>query len=104
MPETWGLYFLPPAGPFHKNHKSIAVLPYTGRHGFVVAASIDLASIPFKTVLGNPDIPAAWGARRPAALAFRQGETTKTLQFEWNGTHSPTTLYIDRIGDGLPAR
>lgn len=92
-PEGWGLYVPSPAGSHvfaTEFYIETLVNPDTKE---VMGAKFRVAGVHFSLLLGRPDIPAAWGIRRPRGLIFQNTPREKRVEFKWPFITDQAVIY-----------
>lgn len=97
IPESWGMYVLPPAGAFATAHQEFESTPLSGPDRVVRGAQFRLARIPFTLLLGKPDNPGAWGIRRPGYISLKN-YVTRRIELRWPGL-AGAGIELIRIAD-----
>ena len=71
----------------------------SGDDGVVRAVNFGLARIPFTLLLCVPDASDNWGFYRPTELAFSDGVSHHSIEFEWSSGPASGPIGFVRLRD-----
>jgi len=81
-PESWGLYLQVNLGDTIHKYDALEVQFMTANNE-LKAARFYIENFQFVLLLGNPDQPELWGFNRLNKIYFRNKNTTKELEIDW---------------------